>query len=48
VNSERIKANLAVFDFELSADQVARLDALNRDYRFGLGWMRGHFFPLQD
>ncbi|ELR20746.1 aldehyde reductase [Acanthamoeba castellanii str. Neff] len=46
VNEERIRANFAVFDFELSADQVARLDGLNRDHRFGLGWMPGHFFPL--
>ncbi len=46
VNEERIRANLAVFDFELSADQVARLDGLHRDHRFGLPWMPGHFSPL--
>jgi diketogulonate reductase-like aldo/keto reductase len=27
-NEERLRANFAVFDFELSADQVARLDSL--------------------
>jgi diketogulonate reductase-like aldo/keto reductase len=46
VNEERIRANLAVFDFELSADQVARLDGLHCDHRFGLPWMPGHFSPL--
>jgi len=46
VNEDRIKANLAVFDFELSPAQMAQLDGLNRNHRFGLGWMDGHFLPL--
>jgi 2,5-diketo-D-gluconate reductase A len=30
VNSERIRENLALFDFELSAEDMAALDALNK------------------
>jgi methylglyoxal/glyoxal reductase len=34
-NQARIKANAAIFDFELSADEVSRIDALDRGQRFG-------------
>ncbi|MCO5045392.1 MAG: aldo/keto reductase [Kiritimatiellae bacterium] len=32
---ERLLANIAIFDFELSADEMASVDALNRDLRAG-------------
>jgi methylglyoxal/glyoxal reductase len=35
VKKERILENAAVFDFELSAEDMAKLDALNRNHRFG-------------
>jgi diketogulonate reductase-like aldo/keto reductase len=35
VNPERIKANADVFDFELSAEDMARIDALDKHHRFG-------------
>jgi diketogulonate reductase-like aldo/keto reductase len=35
VNPERIAANFDVFDFELSADQLAKIDGLNTDVRGG-------------
>ena len=31
---ERLAENLAVFDFELTADEMAAIAALNRDRRF--------------
>ncbi len=45
VNAERLRQNLDVFDFELNDEQVKALDALHRNYRFGLGWMPGHYLP---
>ncbi|WNS45396.1 aldo/keto reductase [Paenibacillus sp. MMS20-IR301] len=35
VKEERITANADIFDFELSADEMARVDALNAGRRFG-------------
>jgi len=35
VTSHRIEENANVFDFELSGEDMARLDALNQDKRFG-------------
>jgi diketogulonate reductase-like aldo/keto reductase len=35
VNPDRIKANADVFDFELSAEDMARIDALDKHHRFG-------------
>jgi diketogulonate reductase-like aldo/keto reductase len=35
VTPERIISNADVFDFELSAEDVARIDALNRNARMG-------------
>ncbi len=35
VNRERIAANAAIFDFELSGEEMASLDALDQDKRFG-------------
>jgi diketogulonate reductase-like aldo/keto reductase len=32
-NPERIGENLAVFDFELTGEEMARLDGLNEDFR---------------
>ncbi len=34
-NPERIKANAALFDFELSPGDMARLDSLDKSHRFG-------------
>lgn len=45
-NEERLKANLEVFSFELKAEQMARLDGLNCNHRYSLGWLPGHFYPL--
>ena len=35
VNKERIEANADLFDFELSSEDVALLDAMDRGHRFG-------------
>ena len=35
VRQERIISNAAVYDFELTADDMARIDAMNEDRRFG-------------
>lgn len=35
VNPVRQKENADIFDFELNADEVAQISALNRDHRFG-------------
>lgn len=35
VKEERIIANADIFDFELSADEISQINALNRDERFG-------------
>ena len=35
VTPSRIEENLNVFDFELSEDQLSRLNALNKDERIG-------------
>ncbi|NQX44197.1 aldo/keto reductase [Paenibacillus tritici] len=35
VKEERIIANADIFDFELSEDDISRINALNRDQRFG-------------
>ena len=35
VTSSRIEENIDVFDFELSADQMKRIDDLNKDQRIG-------------
>jgi diketogulonate reductase-like aldo/keto reductase len=36
VREERIVENSRVFDFALSDDDMARIDGLNRDHRFGM------------
>lgn len=36
VTSSRIEENIDVFDFELSAEQMKRIDDLNKDQRIGL------------
>lgn len=35
IKEERIIANADIFDFELSADEISQINALNRDERFG-------------
>jgi methylglyoxal/glyoxal reductase len=35
VHQERIKSNADIFDFELSADDIRRIDALDKNMRFG-------------
>jgi diketogulonate reductase-like aldo/keto reductase len=35
VNPERIRQNVDVFDFELGADNMAAIDALDEGRRFG-------------
>ncbi len=35
VHAERIQANAAIFDFELSAEEMATMDSLDRDERVG-------------
>ena len=35
VTSSRIEENIDVFDFELSAEQMKRIDDLNKDQRIG-------------
>lgn len=34
ITPERIKENIGIYDFELSADDIKSMDSLNRDYRF--------------
>lgn len=36
VHKERIVANADIFDFELSAEDMAAIDALNQDHRYGM------------
>ena len=35
VRESRIRENADIFDFELSAEDLARIDGLNRNRRFG-------------
>jgi len=35
VHKERIEENAKIFDFELSADDIQKIDSLDRDKRFG-------------
>jgi methylglyoxal/glyoxal reductase len=35
VREERIVANADLYDFELSAEDIAKIDALNKDHRYG-------------
>ena len=35
VHANRIKENMDIFDFALTADEVAQIDALNKDFRTG-------------
>lgn len=35
INSNRIQENAEIFDFELAAEDVAAIDALNQNHRFG-------------
>jgi len=42
-NEERLRSNFAVFDFELTADHVARLDALNHNFRFCRSFIDNHW-----
>lgn len=43
VTANRIEANFNVFDFELSAEEMQRIDALNRDARVGKDPDNFHF-----
>ena len=44
VSPERIAENLAAASVELPRDALDRITALDRNYRYGLGWLVGHFF----
>ena len=44
VREDRIEENLRSQDIKLDASLLARLTKLDRGYRFGLGWMKGHFW----
>ncbi|KAI1278421.1 Aldo-keto reductase family 1 member A1 [Halotydeus destructor] len=48
VTPARISANLELFDFELTADELASIETLNRGFRFvGLGHYKDHkYFPF--
>ena len=35
VNPERIKANISIFDFKLTPDEISTIDALNKNQRTG-------------
>mmetsp|Transcript_9617 Transcript_9617/g.35243 ORF Transcript_9617/g.35243 Transcript_9617/m.35243 type:complete len:83 (+) Transcript_9617:1023-1271(+) len=45
VRPERLKLNLDAVSLAMTPAQEQALDALHRDYRFGLGWLPGHFLP---
>lgn len=52
-NPDRLKENLALFDFELSEAEMAALSALNRDRRFNdpgvfCEQAFGKFYPIYD
>ena len=52
INEERIKQNLQVFDFELAAEDQARLNGLSKPYRycsFDINGLKGHKnYPFSD
>lgn len=35
-NMQRQKENIAIFDFQLTAEDIALIDKLNKDYRTGI------------
>jgi len=41
--AERIKENAAVLDWCISDEDVARLNALDCGFRYGIGYMKGHY-----
>ena len=43
VTPSRIQENAAIFDFELSIEHMAQIDALNRNQRFGQNPENFHF-----
>ncbi len=45
VNKKRLKENIRVFDFVLSEAHMAEIESMNCNYRFGLGWLPGHYLP---
>jgi D-xylose reductase len=50
---ERLAENIALFDFELTADEMKRVDSLNRDHRFNDPGVFGEqafgtFFPIYE
>lgn len=46
VTPDRIKENIAVFDFQLSEDEIKQLSSLNKNYRFvnPIGWWSIPYF----
>jgi diketogulonate reductase-like aldo/keto reductase len=42
---QRLVENLSLFDFVLDEQQMNTLDSLDCNFRYGLGWMKGHYLP---
>jgi len=42
-NPTRLAENLKLFDFELNNEQMQALNGLDRNFRYGLGWMKGQY-----
>jgi len=47
VTPSRIEENLQIFDFKLSEEDVSLVSSLNRNHRFGFGWLPGHYLPTK-
>lgn len=42
-NPTRIQENFAVTDWSLTNEDMEELEKLDRGFRYGIGWMKGHF-----
>jgi len=41
--AERIRENNEVFGWSIAAEDMARLDALDCEFRYGIGYQKGHY-----
>jgi diketogulonate reductase-like aldo/keto reductase len=43
VTPQRIAENYDVWNFEISAEDMLKIDALDKGFRFGMGWVKGQW-----